>query len=78
MNAPVMGPPPLPIPDEKALAYARLLRERYRFSYSVIARVMALYHGQYYSEYTWRHRLRAAGSPAKPHGTGGGGRGGRS
>lgn len=62
---------PLPVPDVDATEFAKMLREQYRFSYTDITRIMAMYHGQYYSEGTWRRRLRMAGTPRKAHGFGG-------
>lgn len=65
------GAAPLPIPPEEAVAHARYLRERYRFRYSDIEKIMGLYHGQFFSADTWRKRLRTAGVPGKRHGVGG-------
>jgi hypothetical protein len=53
-------PAPLPLNREAAVEQALELRAG-ALSYPCIARVMAKYHGQFYSASWWRDRCRAAG-----------------
>jgi hypothetical protein len=51
----------------RAIKQAERLRSR-GLSYQAISIVMGDYHGQYFSERSWRKWLRDQGVPAKPHG----------
>lgn len=51
------GRPPLPLARQAAVEYARALRGR-GYDYPAIGRVMADYHGQFYSASWWRKTIR--------------------
>jgi hypothetical protein len=57
--------PPLPLTEVEANLQARRLRERHGLTYSQIAVVMGVYHGQYQTAVCWRSRLRSQGVPPR-------------
>jgi hypothetical protein len=56
--------PLLPLPDGQAIQMARRLRLDYGLTYTALAVVMGVYHGQWFGENRWRDVLRARGVPA--------------
>lgn len=60
------GEPVVPLTLALAIKHAHQLRLR-GLTYRSIAVVMGLYHGQFYSEATWRWHCRQMGVPARAY-----------
>lgn len=53
---------PLPLEPDEAVQQAIALRHKH-YTYRSIAKVMADYHGVWYSHYWWRHQCSLNGAP---------------
>lgn len=56
------GRVPLPMSEGEAIVHAVRLRTVHNIPYTVIAQIMALYHGQFFAEQKWRKACRARGA----------------